>query len=291
MNRLTSKELKIVYFIEQHWHENSSYPRDTDVCSEFGIHFFDLRKLYSSPQFKAAMNNRGIPAKVVKAPTPKTKAKNQPPDSKGASVGSALMDPALAVLTNAQIAAVTVVTNFADKRPMEKKLKDLGILPSQWGGWMKQKRFKEFLHRLTSDNFHDSLHVANEGILKAVERGDVNAARFYYEVTGRYKAGSESIINIRVLLAKVVEVLQYHIADPNVLSRIGEDLQAIMAGEEPPNAYNPDMIANRMLVDRVALETEPEIESVEGEMEGEEVVFPAPEPEIKVSTSDIGNRI
>jgi hypothetical protein len=169
---------------------------------------FDAVAHLRNPTFRTALINRGI--KIPVEP------------------GQRIRD-----LTDEQVAAIATVLNFEDKRSRSAKLKSLGISPVQWMGWMKEPKFKKFLHQLSRENFQDSVHVAHEGMLRAVDRGDTNAIKFYMELTGRYTQSTPSEQNIRIILARVIESIQRHVQDPDILRAIATDFDAIMRGEVP----------------------------------------------------------
>jgi len=140
-------------------------------------------------------------------------------------------------LTNEQMAAINTMINFQDRRTRASKLRDLGITPAKWQGWLKQKRFKQFLHQLSSTEFSDNLHVAHEGLLKAVDSGKPEAVKLYMELTGRYQSPESQ--NVRLILAHIIESIQRHVKDPEVIKAIAKDFEAIMAGQLQPDLAAP----------------------------------------------------
>lgn len=205
MTPLTSAELEIINWVEYYWHRNSAFPPLNKFREKYGDKF-SLEELVNKQSFRKAMTNRGISLPI---------GAERPEE-----------------LTEEQLAAIIAVTNFMDKRSQYSKLKSLGISTTKWNGWLKNKDFKEYLHKLSASNFTDSIHVVQEGLLKKAETGDVNAVRFYYELTGRYSGQDSELENLKVVLARLGEILQIHIKDPELLRLIANDFQAVMNGNK-----------------------------------------------------------
>lgn len=199
---LSTEQLEVIAYIEEYWHRNSRFPPVGQIEKNYPE--FDLVNSLTHETFRLALHNRGI-----KAP----------------SVGDAVG------LTPEQVAAIVTVINIEDKRPRHVKLKELGITPARWAGWLKQVEFKEFLHDMSQTQFDDVLHIAHEGLLKAVDRGDTNAVKLYMELTGRHTPVTETQQNLKLILARVVESIQRHVKDPVLLQAIANDFELIMRGE------------------------------------------------------------
>ncbi len=195
--------------IEQYWHKNEVFP----PSDFFQYEEFDIVDNLKHETFHLALMKRGIKVPIIVDRS-----------------SSAVMPDGL---TAEQVAAITTVINFEDRRPRSVKLREMGITTTQWGGWLKDAEFKEFLHQMTTTHLQDVLHVANEGLLHAVERGDTNAIKFYYELTGRHTQESGSMHNLKVVLAKVIESIQRNVKDPAVLRAISADFELILAGGTP----------------------------------------------------------
>jgi hypothetical protein len=93
---------------------------------------------------------------------------------------------------------------------------------------MKQKRFKEFVLDASSEDFETNLHEAQMGLRQAMDRGEVAAIKFYYELTKRYNSNEGAIGNIKVVLAQIIEAVQRHVTDPETLEAIRRDFDVIL---------------------------------------------------------------
>lgn len=195
------KDMKVLVWIEQYHLRVGEFPNRELLSRQFPD--FDLEANLKNEVFLNALKNRGI-----KLPSSDDN------------------------LSNEQVAAIAAVANFvADGRSLRAKLKDLGISPTKWQGWMRQKEFKTFLHDLTGNNFKDSLHVAQEGLLRSVERGNTDAIKFYLEATGQYQ--SPETQNIKIILSRIMEAITINVKDPDVVRAIAADFERIMTGQPP----------------------------------------------------------
>jgi hypothetical protein len=208
---LTANELTLIGYIEQRWHATGKFPRAEVLKEKFDT---DIKALLADKEtFRLALVNRGI------------KYPNYD-----------LIDLQLDGLSNEQVAAIITMVNWDDKRPRATKLKEMGITVVKWNGWMKEAAFVAYLQDLSSRHFQDALDKAQEGLMRSVERGDTNAIKLYMELTGRYSPGSAgqgaTADNVRVILQRVVEVIQRHVKDPEILKLIGLDFEKVMNGEK-----------------------------------------------------------
>lgn len=194
MEPLNLYEIRLVNRVEQYWHQHHSFPPDD---------FFDGTLVLEKPAFKRAMSMRGI-----------------------------IMPSEIEDLTSEQMAAILSVTNYLDKRSQASKLKALGITNQQWQGWLVNPKFKQYLHNTSSSTFNDALHTAQEGLMRKVEAGDVNAVKFYMEMTGRYTESGGQVENLKVIISRLIEVIQRHIKDPEQLRAISTDFNTVLSGGE-----------------------------------------------------------
>lgn len=206
MDPLTPIQLEVITYIEQYWYQKESFPSVDGLRGRFPG--FNIEENLKHETFRLALYNRGIEAPVG------LNNEGKFPDE----------------LSTEQLAAINSILNFEDKRSRAAKLKELGINPSQWTGWMKNPVFKNFLQEMSAVNLNDSVHIAHEGLMKSVDKGDTNAIKFYMELTGRHTQGDVNQQNIKVVLARVIESIQRHVQDPHLLRAIAADFEVIMSG-------------------------------------------------------------
>lgn len=198
---LNAHEIGAADWIQIYWHQKGLFPTKKEF--EKNNPLCELETLLKHPTFQLALANRGI---------------DHRPDGN---------------LTAEQSAAIIAVCNYADRRSQTTKLRALGIGPEKWKGWLRNKKFKDFLHSMAASDFHDSLNIAYAGLMRAVEKGNVDAIKFYLELTGRYTPTSVNEQNTKVVVSRLIESIQRHVKDPLALQRIVSDFVAV-SGEETP---------------------------------------------------------
>lgn len=197
---MTPLQVKALLEVERYWIKYGKWPKHL-VATEEG---FDLEEALKKESFIRGLFNRGISL----------------PDAKSRDN-----------LSQPQMAAILVVADINDRRSIPAKLKSMGISTQTWQGWMQDKKFKEFLHNLTSRTFEDSLHLAQQGLLNGIEKGDVAAIKYWHELTGR--AVTPEVQNARLMIGRLVQVIQTHVSDEGTLMAIARDFERIMRGEDP----------------------------------------------------------
>lgn len=215
MEPLDREELEVIHFIETYWNAEDEFPSLKDLMKQFPD--LDLEESFDKDTFIKALDLRGV---IV------------PPDFDKYRSGQ-LTKPKM---TKAQMAAVVLITDFRDRRSQGSKLKSIGVTTVQWNGWLRNAHFKKYLHDLSSKHFHDSLEVAHSGLLKKVEEGDTNAVKFYLELTGRYGGENTTVENLRLVISRLVESIQKHVREPEVIAAIEADFKLIADGKQPDSS-------------------------------------------------------
>jgi hypothetical protein len=194
---------KILPWVETFWHNNKRYPSDIDLCTRFGFDEFDLLRLHSSKFYEECLRVRGITRDV-------------------------------AVLTDKQVAAISLITNFSDTRPNAAKLTAIGVTPEEYNGWLSNPEFKKELTNRADDILDNVYPEAQAALAKKVKTGDITALKFYYEITGR--AQSPEVVNMKLTMIRVIEAIQKHVKDPEILQAIASEINAVgsVAGETVP---------------------------------------------------------
>lgn len=120
--------------------------------------------------------------------------------------------------------AISYILDYHDKRPIRVKLKDLGVTTSQYNDWLKEERFHTLLKRELDARFKNVDIDAQLGLSRLVLDGDLNAIKYYYEFTGKYRPSTETNVNITVVLAKLMDVLVRHL-DSEILDVIANEIE------------------------------------------------------------------
>lgn len=209
---MTTEMLEGLKIIELNWHASGKFKPPVG---------FKLYTALQNDSFRRALINRGIKL-------PKSEAEEE--------LEASLSIPSL---TQQQTAAVLTVVNFSDKRSRNAKLRDLGISVSTWNGWLRDEGFREYYFKLANQQFAHALPIAQESLVRAMEAGKVEGIKFYMDLQGKGPASAEaSGHNVRMVLQKLIEVLQLHIRDPELLGAIGIDFDRVLKGESPVGPQN-----------------------------------------------------
>lgn len=161
-------------------------------------------KIYSTPEFKEALEIRGIS-----------------------------MDP-LDGLTPQQMLAIEILANPVDRRNTETRMKAIGVSMSTYRSWMRNKLFAELVREKSEQNLGDSVSVAMNRLVANAEAGDQRAIEKVLEISGRYNPAQIEQANARQVILAVVEIVLRHVTDPDMKKAIVEDLQQVVMVEEAP---------------------------------------------------------
>lgn len=187
---------KFMPWFEEFWHSKKRYPSSADIATKFGWSIDQITLLNNSTYWRICCRRRGIADPV---------APNE--------------------LTDRQIAAIAVMTNFTDRRPIEARLTEIGVRHEELQGWMSNGLFKQRLEERSADVFDNLAPVAKVSFARSVEKGDFRAIKFFYEITGQ--ANSPEAVNARRLVQTLIEAVQKHVKDPEILEAIAREVQSV----------------------------------------------------------------
>lgn len=143
-------------------------------------------------------------------------------------------DPDDDTLLPEQYHAIGVFLNISDQRSWRTKLADIKVTPTQWNAWLKFPPFREYLQKRADELYSESLPVAHKALLEQVARGNVRAIKLYYDTIGfgqDKQAGNSQ--DVRMLIARLVEVIQRHVKEPEALQAIARDFETVVNGGIP----------------------------------------------------------
>ena len=157
-------------------------------------------------------------------------------------------------LTPQQVAAMQVVTDPTDKRPLAAKLKQVGINNAVWRAWLRNPVFSDAVRRTSEHLLQDTIAIAHTRLAQKVDQGDIAAIKTLYEVSGRHDPNKQQMLDFAKVMGLVLEVMQRHVTDPAVMRAIGNDLDIIISGETiqpveqmPMNITNAELPAGGTL--------------------------------------------
>lgn len=134
------------------------------------------------------------------------------------------VDTSLAELTQDQLACISVLTDYTDRRGLTAKLRALGISSAQYRGWLRQKPFNDKIRALAGKGLDESIPMAEVALAEKAVNGDLKALQFLMEVTGRHNPAQQQAIDAQELIAIMVDVAQ------EVMSENKEMLEAFITG-------------------------------------------------------------
>jgi hypothetical protein len=127
---------------------------------------------------------------------------------------------------------VNLLLDTFDRRGIREKLKALKdavgieITFAQYNAWMKDPNFKKYLAKRAEIQFDSLEPVARNRIVQAVEAGNLQAIEYYFEISGIYSRRSQDLLDLRKLLAQIIDILSRHV-DPQVLQAVATELEVL----------------------------------------------------------------
>lgn len=218
-NALTKKEKDLINFYELQWHLRHTVPTIEEVAKQIGqsqvsVNYYLQRKLVIK-----ALDDRGIPWRQHTQEN----------------------------LTATQVAAAVTMMNFADTRPNEDKLDQLGINPATYYAWLNDPQFKNLVENLADQNLNNIRPTAIGELTKKINAGDWNAVKYYLDVTGAIKGNDAP--NTEYLLQAFVEIIQRHVKDPDTINAIAQDLKLASANRTLEVVTSPPQITGSVVED------------------------------------------
>lgn len=236
---LTSREHEVLHFIEQEWLLHGAIPTTAETERRGVSDGPYYRKCLNNADFRHALIVRGISVQGL-------------PGEKGDLKG---------VLTPEQLVAANTMLDLRDNRSQKKKLTELGITTSKWEGWLRDPVFQNYLRQRSENLLPDNLHESHLALLDRVRSGDVTAIKYLNEITGRYVPNATDKVDVNAILARVLEVIQRHVTNPDQLLAIAKEFEALStikrtveANMGQPNVYTPMLEANVVQGESVGME-------------------------------------
>jgi hypothetical protein len=185
----------VISIVETEYHLFGKVPTAHEIGKRLGIHQSHVEKLLDTPEAKARLKKRGIESSTF--------------------------------LTPEQVAAVNVMLDYNDTRSQPQKLRGLGISSQTWQGWLSSPHFSRYL-KTRAENILDDVGIAegHTALLKQVGRGNIQAVKLLYEVTGRHRDSAS--LNVEFFLQRVIEIVQRNVSDPATLGKIAEEFKTLM---------------------------------------------------------------
>ncbi len=198
-NALTASEKKLINFYELQWFLRSRVPTIEEVATHLGLKQVTINYYLQRKLVIKALEDRGIPWKQHSQDE----------------------------LTATQVAAAVTVMNMVDDRPIPDKLDQLGISPSQYYAWLNDPQFKTLVNNLADQNLGNIRPAAIAEFTKKINHGDWNAIKYWLETTGELTSSEQP--QSEQLLRMIVEIIQKHVKDPEIIIAIAQDIKLAAA--------------------------------------------------------------
>lgn len=203
---LDQTALKIITLYEQKYFETGEIPTVQQVSNLLGLQGSEVLSYLDKPQVKETLHRRGI---------------------------TAVNQDGLVSIEQAYL--VNLMLDTFDRRGIREKLKALKdamgieITFAQYNAWMKDPNFKRYLVKRAEIQFDAVAPVAKNKLVAAIESGNLAAIEYYHEMTGIYSRRSQEMLDMRKLLAQIIDILTRHVT-PEVLQAVATELEVLGVG-------------------------------------------------------------
>lgn len=218
--KLEPDQWDIICFVEQYWRENSSFPSEGEIGAELGFSSVKVRDNLYTDIVKKHLDVRGIDWEKDK---PTEGEANQKRAGKARR------------LSDIQLAVANTLLNPVDRRPTNVKLESLGVTSATYAGWKKSKTFMAYMEEQSEMLYNEFTPDVNSKLTSLAAAGDMKAMKLFMEVSGRWRGTQgEDPSNVKLMVVKLIEVIQRHVKDPATLQAIAADIQMITTGQSIP---------------------------------------------------------
>lgn len=210
------------------------------------------RRTLSSPdtnqETKESAVSRGI-AERAYALDPKNPG-SQDSSANGANGASASSARAFPVdkypLSAEQLAVANVLLDFSDTRTHAAKLKSLGVPSTKYNNWLRQPAFSAYCRERAESLIDNTGQEAHVSLLKQVQSGrSLEAVKYYNQLTGRFTPGQEAQANIAGIMVRIVEIVQRHVQDPEVIREIAREFSGLGVGADSKGPVEPRSVESK----------------------------------------------
>lgn len=200
-SKLSPEAHELLNFLEQYWYLYGQLPTkekcvEKEACSAAVYDNWVPREI-----FREAMRRRDIPV---------------PGESKNNGV-----------LSEHQLIVANALFDTHDTRSQVKKLKELRCSPRTYQAWLRDPAYQEYIRTRSENLLGDNQHESHLALLDRVKSGDINAIKYYNEITGRYIPNNKDSVDVNAVLHRILEIIQIHVKDPAVLGAISQDMLAM----------------------------------------------------------------
>lgn len=191
---------RVLPWVETFWANKRRYPTTDEFCDRFKFTLEQVELLHQSPFWLKCLERRGI-------------------NYSGAD------------LTALQVAAISLITNFSDRRSIPVKMAAIGVTEEQINGWYCDPVFQRELASRADASLNYSFPEVQANLIRQIQKGNFQATKFYYEITGRATTPEQQ--NLKQTVQILIEAVQKHVKDPAVLEAIASEVQSLSTLSTP----------------------------------------------------------
>lgn len=203
---LSQSDWEVINITEQHWMKTGKFPTLRTICNRTGLAQVDVSAALNDPLVQKSLEARGIEWNPVKSDT----------------------------LTAEQTATIQVLLDISDKRTITDKLKALGVSPSKYYGWKKNQKFMEAYREASEALYGEALPEVHRSVIQEAVNGSFVHQKLMLAISGRWDEKKQAEqMNVKIVLMKVLEIIQTHVSDPETLQAIAGEFETILSPEQP----------------------------------------------------------
>lgn len=128
-------------------------------------------------------------------------------------------------LSMEQLTLLTALANPFDKRPLERKLKELGVPMPRYQAWLHHPLFAEALDKQSRGSYQSALPALRNRLIGNAEAGDQRAIELIFAMTGEWNPAQMQLEDARTVVEAIVNAVVKHVTDPEVRKAIMADVQ------------------------------------------------------------------
>lgn len=223
MGKISKDEQRLVDYYELQWAFRHHVPTIEESATQLKLKQTEVNYFLTRTPVVKALNSRGIPWE----------------------------QHSQSELTATQVAAAVTMMNFTDTRDNDTKLDQLGVNPTQYYAWLNDPQFKNLIDNLADQNLKNIRPTAIGEFTKLINKGDWNAIKYYLDVTGTVT--SNNAPQGEQLLKVIVEIIQRHVKDPEIIIAIAQDVKLASANRTLEVATTPPQITSSVIENDVEL--------------------------------------
>ena len=230
--KLNKEQYQLLLYTEQYYWRRGAIPTYENIKND-GISLDETLFLeaWSNPRFLDGLRGRGIPEHLL-----------SPEGERTAFSGR--------VLTEQQLTVANVMLDVLDKRGRLKKLTELGVSTAEYNSWLRDPVYRKYCLERSEAILEEAQPVAHLSLVDRVTQGDLTAIKYLNSMTGRYREKASAGVEVNVnnvmansdMLIRVVEVIQKHVKDPELLEAIGTDLLQIATPTRSQNVIEGGVV-------------------------------------------------